>query len=92
MEILPHLTEGSIDLAIIDPPYNLNKIYKRTRFARSELAIYARWMETWFTLLVPLLKRTATVYVCSDWSTSPAVYQVLSQHLTIRNGIHFWEL
>jgi site-specific DNA-methyltransferase (adenine-specific) len=89
-EVLPHLTNNSIDLAILDPPYNLNKTYKNTRFARVDIAAYVRWMENWFGLLMPLLKQTATVYVCSDWSTSPAVYEVLSKHLTVRNRIT-WE-
>jgi site-specific DNA-methyltransferase (adenine-specific) len=89
-EALAQLTASSIDLAILDPPYNLNKTYKNTRFARSDGATYARWMESWFGRLLPLLKSTATVYVCSDWSTSPAVYQVLSRHLIIRNRIT-WE-
>lgn len=88
--ILPQLTPSSIDLAILDPPYNLNKTFKGSRFTRSDLPAYVRWMQSWFRHLVPLLKRTATVYVCSDWSTSPAVYEVLSQHLTIRNRIT-WE-
>jgi site-specific DNA-methyltransferase (adenine-specific) len=89
-DILARLTARSIDLAILDPPYNLNKAYKGTRFARSDLATYTQWMESWFGRLLPLLKSTATVYVCSDWSTSPAVYQVLSQHMTVRNRIT-WE-
>jgi site-specific DNA-methyltransferase (adenine-specific) len=89
-DVLTHLTARSIDLAILDPPYNLDKAYKGTRFARSDIATYTRWMESWFDHLLPLLKSTATVYVCSDWSTSPAVYQVLSRHLTIRNRIT-WE-
>lgn len=89
-EIFPHLTARSIDLAILDPPYNLSKSYNGSRFARSDIAAYTRWMEGWFARLLPLLKETATVYVCSDWSTSPAVHQILSQHLTVRNRIT-WE-
>jgi len=89
-EVLPQLSARSIDLAIVDPPYNLNKTYNGTRFARLDVAVYIRWMEDWFAHLLPLLKETATVYVCSDWSTSVAVYPVLSRHFTIRNRIT-WE-
>jgi len=88
--ILPRLTTSSIDLAILDPPYNLNKTFKGSRFTRSDIPTYVHWMQNWFRHILPLLKNTATVYVCSDWSTSPAVYEVLSQHLTIRNRIT-WE-
>jgi site-specific DNA-methyltransferase (adenine-specific) len=89
-KILPHLTDASIDLVILDPPYNLSKNYKNTRFAKLDIESYINWMDSWFRLLLPLLKRTATVYVCSDWSTSPAVYEVLSRHLIVRNRIT-WE-
>lgn len=88
--MLQRLSPVSVDLAILDPPYNLSKTYKSSRFVRSDLRSYAEWMEGWFAHLRPLLKKTATVYVCSDWSTSAAVYDVLSRHLVIRNRIT-WE-
>lgn len=37
-----------------------------------------------------MLKPTASVYICSDWSTSPAVYEVAAEHLVVRNRIT-WE-
>lgn len=88
--VLPRLTPRSIDLAILDPPYNLTKQFKTLRFKRTTVSAYATWMLTWFRYLIPLLKNTASVYVCSDWSTSPAIFEVLSEHLTVRNRIT-WE-
>ena len=36
------------------------------------------------------MKPTASVYVCSDWASSPAIYQVVADHLVVRNRIT-WE-
>jgi site-specific DNA-methyltransferase (adenine-specific) len=87
---LPHLTPESIDLVVLDPPYNLNKTFSNSRFTRSDNDTYASWMDEWFRHIIPLLKMDATIYLCSDWSTSPAAYDVLSRHLTVRNRIT-WE-
>lgn len=84
------LPPSSVDLLILDPPYNLNKQFNTTRFPKRDLAVYADWMETWFVPLLRVLKPTASIYICSDWSTSPAVHGVVSEHAIIRNRIT-WE-
>lgn len=89
-EVLNDLPSKFVDLLIIDPPYNLNKKFGSAIFKQTDLSGYEKWMEDWFGKLIPVLKQNASVYVCSDWKTSPAVYNVLSRHLIIRNRIT-WE-
>lgn len=37
---------ASIDLLILDPPYNLNKQFNGTRFRKCNLPEYSAWMRT----------------------------------------------
>lgn len=87
---LPHLPHQSIDLLLLDPPYNRSKTYNQLAFNQRSAADYRRWFEQWFIPLLPLLKPSATVYVCADWQSSMVIYPVLEQHLQIRNRIT-WE-
>src|SRR5208282_4043135 len=54
------------------------------------LAEYEDWFEGWFVRVLPPLKPTATLYVCSDWKSSAAVHRVLDRHVVVRNRIT-WE-
>ena len=54
------------------------------------LAGYESWFEGWFVGLLPLLKSTASLYVCGDWKSSAAVHRVLDRHVIVRNRIT-WE-
>lgn len=87
MSFLPHNT---YDLAIIDPPYYLNKMYGRYRFYKGTEKDYVAFTKSWILTMLPLLKSTASVYVCSDWKTSLLIAPVLEQHFFIQNRIT-WE-
>lgn len=84
---LPH---AFVDLLIVDPPYNLTKNYNGNLFRARETETYASWFESELTAMLPLLKPTASVYVCSDWQTSMLVFPVLNKYLRVRNRIT-WE-
>lgn len=88
--VVPHLPARSVDLLILDPPYNLAKEFNGTRFARRSVEDYTAWMRAWFVPLLRLLKETASVYVCGDWMTSLSIHEVLSEHLHVRTRIT-WE-
>lgn len=90
VDILPLLPDHFADLLVLDPPYNLAKSFNGRSFQKQSVEDYTRWMESWFASLVRILKPTASVYVCSDWLTSASVFQVLDNHLTVRNRIT-WE-
>ncbi len=89
-QALPFLPTGFVDLLILDPPYNLTKNYNGHLFRSREAEDYVAWFRRVFSLLLPLLRPKASVYVCSDWKTSNLVFPVLDKHLRVRNRIT-WE-
>ncbi len=42
------------------------------------------------TTLKPLLKQTATIYICGDWLSSTSIFTVASTHFIVKNRIT-WE-
>jgi len=89
-DVLGFLPAGFVDLLILDPPYNLTKTFTSTTFRKKSIAEYAEWLENLLVKLLPTLKRTASVYVCSEWCSSTAVHLVLDKLLKVRNRIT-WE-
>lgn len=90
IELLPQLPLAFVDLLILDPPYNLTKRFGAESFRERSLAEYEEWFEGWFVRVLPLLKPTASLYVCGDWKSSSAVHRVLDRHVIVRNRIT-WE-
>jgi site-specific DNA-methyltransferase (adenine-specific) len=78
------------DLLIIDSPYNLSKKFGTNSFNKTSIEEYSKWFESWFIKLLPILKDTATVYICGDWLTSVSIYEIVSKYLIVRNRIT-WE-
>ncbi len=89
-EALQFLPTGFVDLLIIDPPYNLDKSFNGRRFRKGTDKSYIIWVDGWLSPLVSLLKRTASVYICSEWRSTPLVQMVADRYLTVRNRIT-WE-
>lgn len=88
--ILPCLPEGSVDLLIVDPPYNLNKKYGDHSFRSMDAGHYRAFTEDWIRLVKPLLKEDASVYVCCDWKTSLIVGPLIEENFCLRSRIT-WE-
>lgn len=84
------LPDCFIDLLIIDPPYNLNKVFAKTKFAKTSSENYEQWFDSWLQKLLRCLKPDASVYVCCDWQSSSSVLAVLKQYFIVRNRIT-WE-
>ncbi|MBL8793825.1 MAG: site-specific DNA-methyltransferase [Planctomycetia bacterium] len=84
------LPPAFVDLAILDPPYNLTKNYNGHVFHAQEAGAYATWFDEVIAALLPWLRRTATVYVCSDWRTSTVIFPILDRHFRVQNRIT-WE-
>ena len=89
-ECMPYLPSAFIDLLIIDPPYNLNKKFGESKFAKRSAESYEDWLETWVKPLKRCIKPNASIYVCCDWQSSASVQLVLEKHFTVRNRIT-WE-
>ncbi len=79
-----------VDLLILDPPYNLSKNYNGHLFRERDKSEYQKWFSSLIGLIKPLLKTTATIYVCSDWKTSLLITPILEDYFHIRNRIT-WE-
>lgn len=90
LETAALLPSAFVDLLILDPPYNLTKTFASTAFRKKSVAGYAEWFESLLIRLLPTLKDTASVYVCSEWCSSTAVHLVLDKFLKVRNRIT-WE-
>lgn len=67
--IFSELPHAFADLLILDPPYNLTKKFGSEGFSEMSLDEYEAWFESWFTQVLPCLKRTGSLYVCGDWRT-----------------------
>lgn len=85
--IAKRLTKESINLAVIDPPYNLNKDFSTLKFKKSSDEEFAEYTESWIKIIQPLLKANASLYVCCDWQSSAAIYSVLKKYFQVRNRI-----
>lgn len=79
-----------IDLAIIDPPYNLSKQYGNNKFSKTTSELYEDWLESWVSKFMRCLKKTASLYVCCDWQSSKSIQSILEKYFIIRNRIT-WE-
>jgi site-specific DNA-methyltransferase (adenine-specific) len=89
-QVLDFLPTGFVDLLVIDPPYNLSKNFGAGSFKERTAEEYESWFSSWFVRLVPILKRTASVYICGDWRTSGVIQSAAGKHLVIQNRIT-WE-
>ena len=89
-EIVDFLPNNFIDLLFIDPPYNLHKKFNLTRFKEMNDTEYEEWIDSWLSKMVRLLKANASIYICSDWKSSNAVYNVAKKYFKIQNRIT-WE-
>lgn len=87
MCICPLLPAKSVDLVIVDPPYNLTKTFNGTTFSKKKVSEYEDYTREWLQMIKPILKDTGSIYVCCDWETSLIVGRVLGEFFCVRNRI-----
>lgn len=87
---LPRLKKNSFDLLFADPPYNLTKKFGKESFRQTANDEYESWLDSWLTLCLPLLKPTASIYICGDWRSGSAIERVGSRYFKLQNRIT-WE-
>lgn len=90
LAIAPQLPAQSVDLLILDPPYNLTKNFHGYRFNQQSVEDYSQWLDQVITAFLPTLTPTASLYICGDWFSSASIFTVVSHHFTVRNRIT-WE-
>ena len=87
---LDYLPNEFVDLAFIDPPYNLNKSFNETSFKKMDSDDYEKWLESWIVKVKKILKPNASIYICGDWKSSGAINNVFKKYFIIQNRIT-WE-
>lgn len=86
-KILSMLPRGFVDLLVVDPPYNLDKDFHGQQFKKISDEAYQEYTESWISKVKPLLKETASIYVCCDWASSSVIGNVLKNHFYLQNRI-----
>ncbi len=89
-ELLPLLRQKAFSLLFADPPYNLTKKFGKEEFRRSSSDAYEEWLDSWLSLCIPILKPTASIYICGDWRSASAIQRVGSKYFKLQNRIT-WE-
>ena len=87
---LPLIPDKCVDLVIVDPPYNLTKVFSRQQFKQMEFKEYQKWLDKWLKHVARILKDDGSIYICSDWKTSLAIPQVAQKYFILQNRIS-WE-
>lgn len=90
LEVAKFLPAEFVDLLVLDPPYNLNKSFNGRKFSKRTVDEYAIWLDEVVSTLKPLLKKTASIYICGDWLSSASIFTVASSHFAVQNRIT-WE-
>jgi site-specific DNA-methyltransferase (adenine-specific) len=88
--VIPKMPSKVVDVLILDPPYNLDKTFGSKHFSHMPIDEYTAWLRTLFATIKPILKPTATVYICGDWLSSVSIFTAASEFFEIRNRIT-WE-
>lgn len=89
-EGLKGVKDNSVDLLIVDPPYNLFKIFGKESFKKLSANEYEIYTKRWIDAVKPKLKSTASIYVCCDWESSLVIGKLVAENFILRNRIT-WE-
>lgn len=81
-QFLNKIDDGVIDLAVIDPPYNMCKATWDTFVSEAE---FFQWTFSWIDLLLLKLKQTGSIYVFN----TPYNSAFILQHLSHQNKLLF---
>lgn len=86
-DIIDQIPDGSANLIIIDPPYNLTKNFNSSIFAASTDNKYEQYLRSWFPKVYKKLASNGSLYMCGDWKCSYIQQKVISEYMTIINRI-----
>ena len=89
LQALDYLPNAFVDLLFVDPPYNLSKKFNKTSFKEMESEAYELWLDEWLSKIPHILKPNASIYICGDWKSSAAIYNVARKYFHIQNRITF---
>ncbi|EHR36050.1 DNA-methyltransferase [Helcococcus kunzii] len=89
-EALDLIEDNSIDLIIVDPPYNLRKNYHGNVFTEKNAKTYEAYTIKWVEKVKDKLRTNGSIYVCCDWKSSLMIGPILAKYFNIKNRIT-WE-
>lgn len=89
-ETLDLIEDNSIDLIIVDPPYNLRKNYHGNVFTEKNAKTYEVYTIKWVEKVKDKLRNNGSIYVCCDWKSSLLIGPILAKYFNIKNRIT-WE-
>lgn len=84
---LKKVKDKSVDLLIVDPPYNMDKAFHGNSFKKTDNQKYAEYTNAWIDAVVPKLKDTASIYVCCDWKSAIVIGEILDTRFNLINRI-----
>ena len=87
LRVLRTIDDRSVDLMIVDPPYNIDKTFSTMTFHKMDSDRYEAFTREWIHGILRVLKETASVYICCDWKTSIIIGRVLHDYFVIQNRI-----
>jgi len=89
-EVENYLPDRFVELLFVDPPYNLTKNFNSRRFNEMSVEDYEKWLDAWLSKINRLLKPNASIYICGDWKSSSAIFNVARKYFVPQNRIT-WE-
>ena len=84
LEVMKGIPDGSIDLVLTDPPYNLNKGFANDN---TDYPKYLKMMESVIVELVRLLKNEGSLWLFCEQKSHAYIYVMIDGKLNIRNSI-----
>lgn len=87
MNTIDCVEDESMNLIIIDPPYNLKKDFGNNDFNVMKDDEYEAYLRSWLPKVCSKLTKDGSLYLCGDWHCTASIQRVLSENLTILNRI-----
>ena len=63
---LNYIPDSCVDLVVVDPPYNLTKVFSGKQFKAMEFKEYQKWLDKWLKKVARILKDNGSMYICAD--------------------------
>ena len=87
IELIKWIPNSSVNLIVVDPPYNLTKKYNKKSFSSKNESDYENWLENWISECKRILKPNGSMYVCTDWKSSISIFKILKKYFQVNNRI-----
>lgn len=87
MQVLANVPDCSMNLIILDPPYNLSRDFGNNSFHAMKEDAYEEYLRSWLPEVCRKLADDGSLYICGDWHCTASLQRVLSECLTVINRI-----